>query len=78
MFRDLKIIIPAVVIFLLALVGVYQLYQRTVVQKSEPSPSPISRFPSEQAPSPTPTLDTTAPDSQPATGVTSLPETGGR
>lgn len=77
MFRDLKIIIPAAVIFLLILAGVYQLYQRTVVEKGQPTPSPVSQFPSETA-SPTPSPDTTAPPAQPQTGVTSLPETGGR
>ncbi|MBI3283060.1 hypothetical protein HYZ70_03220 [Candidatus Curtissbacteria bacterium] len=77
MFRDLKIIIPALAIFLLVLLGVYQLYQRTVVERQASAPTPSARFPSAESPSPTPT-STLAPDSQPATGVTSLPETGGR
>lgn len=69
-----------IVIFSLAVWGTYVLYQKRVSKPSPTlAPSPVTGFPSSQEASPTPPVQgTTAPDSQPATGVTSLPETGGR
>lgn len=66
MFKDLKLIIPAALIFLLALFGIYRLYQVRVAKPQEsPTPTPIASpsgfetFPSQQA---------SPPQTQPASG----------
>lgn len=68
MTKDLKLIIPAALIFILALFGIYRLYQVRVGQpKPSPSPSPIvspSGFPTL---SPTPAFSP-PPPGQPASG----------
>lgn len=68
MFRDLKIIIPAALIFLLAIFGIYRLYQVRVAQPQEsPTPSPIAS-PSEFETFPSQTVTTTPPQTQPESG----------
>ncbi|OGD92709.1 hypothetical protein A2697_04065 [Candidatus Curtissbacteria bacterium RIFCSPHIGHO2_01_FULL_41_44] len=78
--RKLWIVIPIVIIFALAVWGTYLLYQKRVVepQRSEEPALPSPATEGFSLPSPVAQEITTAPNSQPATGVTSLPETGGR
>lgn len=69
MSRDLKLIIPAALIFLLALFGIYRLYQVRVARPAA-SPTPASS-PSgfeQPTPTPTPTTAVTPPPTQPDSG----------
>lgn len=68
MFKDLKLVIPAALIFILALFGIYRLYQVRVAKTEEsPTPSPIVA-PSGFETFPPPSVTTFPPQTQPASG----------